>query len=34
MCAVHPAELMQHAFEKEEHDKIDDMHKHLYSANW
>jgi hypothetical protein len=27
-------ELMQHAFEKEEHDKIDDMHKHLYSANW
>jgi hypothetical protein len=28
------AELMQHAFVKEEHDKIDDMHKHLYSKNW
>lgn len=27
-------ELMQHAFEEEEKDKMDDMHKHLYSANW
>lgn len=27
-------ELMQNAFEKEEKDKMDDMHKHLYTANW
>jgi hypothetical protein len=27
-------EIMQHAYVEEEHNKIDDMHKHLYSANW